>query len=489
MDLPTGPELNLSDYIGVIKRRGRLLYSVMGGVVMLGVIIAYRVPPLYASTGTLLAEQPEVPEHVARSTVSENPEDRVRIVTQRVLTSDNLEHIVAANHLYPELDATPLDAVAEFRDHLALSAEDPEILEDLLGSHRAADATAFSVTFSDPSPRVARDVAKSLVALYLQENQQARREQAQETTQFLAQQSKRLESQIAEREKSLATFKRRHAGALPETADLNRQLIDRTECDVDAADQEIRSLRERRSLYASELSQLSPFATVVDEDGQTMLGPDQRLALLERRYAQLTAVYSQDHPDVIKVRREIEALRSAAGMPATDRSSLQAELAAREDELAAARNRYSDDHPDVRRLEKTVAGLREALAKAAPSTARKAAPIEPDNPQYIQRKVELDATESDIQAALTHREELNARLTDLQQHSTAAPDVERDYNSLKRGYDQLLAAYDDVQRKLHEAEVAVNLESENASERFAVLQDHSCPTTRPPQQNRPRRSC
>jgi uncharacterized protein involved in exopolysaccharide biosynthesis len=370
------------------------------------------------------------------------------------------------------LAATPAEALYEFRGHLSLSAEDPKILEDLLGPSQAGDAMAFSLTFLDPSPQVARDVARDLVDLYLEENQRARREQAEQTSRFLTQERERLEVEIDDREESLAAFKAKHAGGLPN--DFDRDLIDRVERDLQSVDQEIRSLRDRRAMYSSELAQLSPHAPVVDEEGQNILGPDERRTLLERRYSQLSAIYSQDHPDVLKVRREIAALRSTGYASASDGGALQAELAARQEELAAARSRYSADHPDVQRLERTVNGLRAALTQAA--TLGTSSTV-PDNPQYVQRKLQLEATESELQLALARRNELGGRLTQFEQRAVAAPEVEREFNALNRGYEQLLAQYDDVERKLREAEIAVNLESEGRGDRFTTIEPPQLPSS------------
>lgn len=473
MDVPSGMEPTLGDYLGVLRRRGGLLWSIVAVTVLAGVVIAYRVPPNYASTGILLAEQPEVPEHVVRSTVPYDADNRVRIITQRVLTQENLANIVAEQQLYPSLDPKSPEALEEFRAHLALGAEDPDILENLLGPSQAAEAMAFSLSFTDPSPRVARDVAKSLVDLYLDENQRARREQADDTTQFLVEQANRLGAEIETREQKLAEFKSKNIGSLP--TDVDQQLRDRVERDLESVDSEIRSLRERRDLAASALALLSPNVPVVDENGQQILGPDERRTLLERRYAQLSATYSPDHPDVLKVRRELDTLRGTGTAPSADNNALRVELAAREEQLAQARTRYSADHPDVQRLERAVEGLRSSLTRQPAQPARSAAPS-PDNPQYIQSQVRLRATQVDLDAALQRRTALDARLAELDRHTTAAPEVERELNALTRGYEQLLAQYDDVQAKLREAEISANLESAGRGDRFAVLQAPQLPT-------------
>jgi uncharacterized protein involved in exopolysaccharide biosynthesis len=272
----------------------------------------------------------------------------------------------------------------------------------------------------------------------------------------------------------LAEFKSKNQGALPDRANVNLQLLDRTQRDFDIADQEIRDLRGRQAMYAEELAQLSPQMTILDEEGKPVLSPADRLKMLQRTYLQLSTVYSPDHPDVQKVRREMEALSQSTGLPAFDRDTLQSELAAREDELTTARNRYSDDHPDVKRLERTIEGLRAQLASPASRGNRVTQPT-PDNPVYIQKQGQLRTVNADLDAAVKRRDALRAKLNDLEGHLTTAPEVEREYSTLTRGYEQLQDQYADLQKNLRQAETAVNLETDSQGERFTVLDEPGVP--------------
>jgi succinoglycan biosynthesis transport protein ExoP len=464
------------DVIEIFRRRGALFLWVVAVVVLIGVAIAYRSTPMYESRGVLLAELPSVSEAV-RSMVQTRPESRVTIITQRVLTNDNLQEIIDKNGLYPDLADTPAEARARFRNpsHLRLSAEDPQILERLLGTTRPEGALAFSVSFSDTSPRVARDVANDLVDLYLEENREARREQAAETIRFLTGEALRIEEEIAAREQQLAAFKTENAGALPDLADSNMQMLDRISRDLDAVEQEIRTLRERQALYSSQLGLLSPSSTYVDEQGAAVLSPQERLRVLQRRHLQLSSIYSADHPDVQKVRRELEALGESTGLPAFDRATLESELQAREDELAAARERYAADHPDVQRLERTVQAARSALAAAPRTPTARRMPSTPDNPAYVQTEVQLRSAAADLQAALERRAELRERYAELEQRLQVTPEVEREYSSLSRGLVQLIEQYNDTQAQINESRIALNFEQDPTGERFTVLEQPTVP--------------
>jgi succinoglycan biosynthesis transport protein ExoP len=456
------------DILEILRRRGALFFWVAAIVVLIGVAVAYRSTPLYTSRGVLLAELPLVSEAAVRA-VQNRPEARVRIITQRVLTNDNLQKIIAENGLYPDLAGMPAEARSRLRSNLKLSAEDPQILESLLGTTRPEGALAFSVAFSDASPRVARDVTDDLVALYLEENRKARREQAAATIRFLTQEASRLDREIAEREMRLAEFKSQNAGALPDLADSNMQMLDRVARDLDAVEQEIRTLRERQALYSSELTLLSPSSTVVNDQGAPILSPYDRQKALQRQYLQLSSIYGPDHPDLQRLRRELQTLGETTGLPPLDRATLESELRTREDELAAARERYSADHPDVIRLERAVESARQALV-SAPRVAPRRMPTTPDNPAYIQREVQLRATTTDLEAALKRRDELRQRQAELEKRLQVTPEVEREYSALTRGLEQLVAQYNETQRAINQAQMVLNLEDDPNSERFTLLE-------------------
>jgi uncharacterized protein involved in exopolysaccharide biosynthesis len=446
------------------------LLSVAAVVVLIGVAVAYRSTPLYSSRAVLLAELPQVSEAAVRL-AQNRPEARVRIITQRVLTNDNLQMIIDDLDLFPDLAGMPAEARARLRDtkYLKFSAEDPAILESLLGTTRPEGAFAFSIKFNDPSPLVARDVTNALVSLYLEENREARREQAAETIRFLTQEANRLDKEIAAREMRLAEFRTENAGALPELAESNRQLLDRAGRDLDTVDQEIRTLRERQSLYTSELGLLSPSSPLTNEQGAPVLSPYDRLKVLQREYLNLSSIYSADHPDVQKKRRELEALAQSTGLPAFDRATLESELQGLEDQLAAARDRYGPDHPDVRMLERSVESARKALA-STPTTPARRMPTTPDNPAYIQKQAQLSETTVALKAALERRDQLRADYDDLTRRLQVTPEIERESSALTRGLEQLIEQYNNTQTQINQAQIALNLEEDPTSERFTVLE-------------------
>jgi succinoglycan biosynthesis transport protein ExoP len=472
-------ELGLKDYLGILKRRGLLFFLVAVPIFTIALALAFRLPTLYESTGILLVEESEVPDDLVRSTIANLPEERVRRITERVLTEENLRGIVERHDPYPML--SPDQAVRELRRSVVTGAEDPTLLPSLIAA--GPTVIAFHVGVRHPDPELAYAMAEELVSLYTRENQRARQELATETLVFLESEAQRVEQRIAEREAELAEFKRRNAGRLPELSNMNMQLLTQTEQELLAADNEIRTLRERISLLESELAQLSPYAPVMDENGNVMLSPAERLKSLQRQYVRDSAIYSQEHPNIIRLQREIEALSAQTGLPGFDRATLQTVLATREQELRSARERgLTDEHPDIVRLERSVQNLRNQL-DGAPAAPPVTASAPPDNPAYLQRQVQLDTARDQLQAVLARRDSLRERLAMLEERLTQTPEVEREYAALTRGLEQLTAQYNDLLSKQQAAAMSVNLESENRGDRFTILDSPDEPR-RPVQPNR-----
>lgn len=461
--------LTFKDFQAIFRRRARLFVTIAGALLTIGIGIAFGLPPVYQSQGLILVEQQEVPEHLVRSTVTGYADERLRMITQRVMTRDILVSLIDKYNLYPDLVDEGLDErVRAMREDILVDTVQSDML--LREISRAETTIAFTVAFSYRDPGLTRDLANELVQLYLNENRRVREELAAETTAFLSRQATALGEEIAVKERQLAEFKREHAGALPELSDLNLQLLDRTEREVEATEREIRSLREKVTLLESELAQLSPYSVVFNQAGDPVLSAEDRLKVLQRQYLQLSAIYSPDHPEVRKARREMDGLSAQTGMPALSPAMLQAELEANRTELAALRERYSADHPDIVRLERSVANLEANIAAMPATPAVRAPTAPPDNPVYIQKQVQLQGAQIELRAAVAKSRDLAAKMTQFEDRLMRTPEVEREFRDLSRGYDELVTEYANIQAKQREAQLALSLESQAMGERFTLLE-------------------
>ena len=459
------------DYVGALRRRkGRAF--VCGGIVLLvSLALAFGLPSVYESEGIILIEQQEIPTELVQSTITTFVDQRLQIISQRVMTTKNLVDLIEKYNLYPEKrERQPIEVVvSDMReDDISLTPLQADVVDTRTG--RSSTATiSFNISYKSESPTFAQKVTSELVSLFLQENLRSRTEMAEETSVFLAKESEKIQQEIIELETALAEFKQANLESLPELSQLNMQLMDRTDTSIVDVENQLRSLDERRIYLESELAQIDPYSTMFSETGQRILGPADRLTVLETEYLTLIATYSDQHPDVIKIKNEIDGLRLKVGKT-RDAGELRTQLEGLRAELATGQERFSQHHPDVKRLTRSVAILERELAKAEVAPPRTTAELRPDNPAYIQLKARLDATESERSAYQGRLDDLKSKLADYEARLTLAPQVERGYRALIRDFENAVQKDQEIKAKLQNAKLAESLESERKGERFTLIE-------------------
>jgi len=467
-----------------VRRRAWPMAITAGALLLATALTAFFWPATYRSTGTILIEQQEIPEDFVRAAISSYADQRVQTISQRVMTSSNLLDIISKYNLYAEeRRSKPREAiVADMRDDIKLEMISADVMDPRQG--RATKATiAFAVSFRHHSPQVAAAVANELTSLYLRENLETRRQQAEGTADFLSGEATRIGAQVTELEQKLADFKSRNANSLPEYAQLNVQLAARAQDDLRDVDARLRALDQQIVFYASQLAQINPTSTLYGDTGQRVLGEKDQLKVLQTQYAAAAALYSDTHPDVIRLKQQIDGLEKELGTQSSFRDT-QRELDQARADLAALSQTRTAEHPDVLRLTRKVAQL-EAQLKSAPQTP--ATPVRneaPDNPAYIQIQANLEAARTDRASLFAQHEQLRARLTDLEARSAATPMIERDYDALASDLESARKKHLEVQQKQMEAQLASNLETERKGERFTMIEPPVEPQ-KPVSPNRP----
>ena len=279
-------EKGIDDYLAVLRRRKWQLVVPAVILFLLAAAVAFLLPSVYRSSATILIEQQEIPIDLIRSTVTSYADQRIQVISQRVMTTSNLSEIIEKYDLYPserrrEALSTVID---EMREDISMEMLSADIVDPRSG--RPTSATiAFTLSYDNESPVLAQKVANEIVSLYLQENLKTRAEAARNTSSFLADESLKLGGQVAELEARMAEFKEQHVNNLPELVQLNLQMMDRVERQLADTEQQINSLEERRIYLQSELAQIQPNSSLFSSDGQRIQSPEDRLKDLEAMIA------------------------------------------------------------------------------------------------------------------------------------------------------------------------------------------------------------
>jgi uncharacterized protein involved in exopolysaccharide biosynthesis len=463
----------LADRWAAVSRRARPALLAGFAVLAIGVAATLLWPSTYRSTGTILIEQQELPADLVQSTITSFADQRIQVISERVMTTDNLLRIIQNYSLYPKLrESEPREVLlAQMRKDIHFEMISADVMDPRQGRATKANI-AFSVSYQSASPQTAARVANELVSLYLDENVRSRRQLSADAANFLDEEANKLDQNIATIAASIAKFKDQHINTLPDQAVINRETLIRSDDELRDIDTQLRALQQQSTYLEGQLAQLSPSSQVYTSTGERVLSPSDRLKFLRTEYARLSGIYSPDHPDVQRIQREIAGLEKEAGAVDSN-NDLQRQLQDAQTQLAQASEHYAPDHPDVIRLRRQIATLQQAI-KDAPAVTP-APDLHPDNPAYISVKAQRDANAGELASLQQKRVAVQAKIADLEARLAQAPAVERDYDSLLRDLDNEQLKYREIRQKQMEAKLSENLEDEQKGERFTLIEPPIAP--------------
>lgn len=461
----TRPGIDIKKLKSGFGRRQKAFWLTFFAMAALSVAAVVLIPATYLSKATILIEQQEIPPELVRSTVTSYADQRIEVITQRVMTSMNLWQIIEKYGLYQsELKKETRESVIEEmrekdikRNIISADVVDPR-------SGRPTEATiAFQLSFEYENPGVAQKVANELTSLFLSENIKSRTQMAEQASLFLQAEAQKLSQQVSALEAELASFKESNFDSLPELTRLNLNLLDRTEQSIKDNRTQMNSVKERIKYLESQLAILDPDAPLVSSGGERYLSSLARLKLAKQQLDQQRARYSESHPNVIRLEMEVNALLDEVD----DRSAPELKLELYLRKLNALRQRYSDEHPSVIAFSERISQL-EKIAEEVPRNAYESDGA--DNPAYVQVKGQLETAHIELAGLVERQASLAKDVSEYEARLLKAPRIEQQYQQLNRDYQSAVLKYAEVKAKQQEANLSEALESEQKGERFTLIE-------------------
>jgi uncharacterized protein involved in exopolysaccharide biosynthesis len=446
--------------------------------------IAYMLPPRYSATATIAIESPAVSKDLVESTESGRIEERLNALSLRILSDSNLLMIIERFGLYTNLHAenTTHALAREMREDITIDPQTTMVPNPRTG-REVPITTSFLVSFEGEEAENLADVANHLASLYLEANIKDREEKTLITIKFLEKQLDALRLEIRATEADLANFKEKHLNELPHLMNINLKTMEQLERSIDYKQKQINDLINRKIYLEGQLALLEPSMFTVTSDGKRILTPKEELSVLRSQYLNLSASLSENHPDVIKLKKKLEALEGEVGTQQELRQ-LQQELYDKQHQLELLRKRVSSKHPDAIKLEKEVLLLQKTSQELSKrQKALKLSDEKPENPAYINLQTRIDSTQMEIEAAKKDLEQYQAKYEEYSKRIERTPKVEQEYLDLERNYDTARANYQKTAERLRSAREARGLEEESVVEKFIIVQ----PATTPEEPYKPNR--
>jgi len=253
-------------YWALFKRRWMLLVFPVVIIGAVGVAAAVLWPATYLSEGKILVQSQQIPTELVRPTVTSAAQERIQVIEQRTMTRDNLVAIADKFQLFP--DKRTLMSVTELVELMKKRTKIAPVDLDLDFKQRRPTENptiVFSVGFEYSDPATATQVANELMTRILNEDLRDRTSRATDTTKFLAREVQKLRAENAILDAKIAQLK---------------------------------------------LTQGTPATPAADQ-------PATMLSQLKAELLQKSALYSDRHPAIQALKRQIRSLEDGASANAT----------------------------------------------------------------------------------------------------------------------------------------------------------------------------
>jgi uncharacterized protein involved in exopolysaccharide biosynthesis len=477
-------DIHMQDYLDVFKRRK--FYFIIPCIVVFSVAaaLAFTLPGAYKATATIAIESQLVSENLVHSNVSGYIEERLEMLSQQVLSDKNLLEVIESLALPTDLkeENTTQSLVAEMRANIEIESISTDVQSER-HARMMPLTTSFTVSFEGREPEKLADVANHLAALFLEENTRNREAKTRTTIQFLEKQLAGLRSEIRGTEAKLAVFKEQHLSELPELMELNMKTMDQLERQINAVEQSIKDLTNRKIYLEGQLALLEPTMYRVSADGKRVLTPKEEIAFLRSQYMALSASLSEHHPDVITLKKKLATLEGELGSQQELRQ-LQKDLFDKKHELTVLLEKVSPKHPDAIKMKKEVAALENRFERL--STKQLVLKVEdekPENPAYINVQTRVASTQMEVVAAKKDLKQLQEKYEDYRRRIENTPQVEQKYLDLQRDYTNAKNNYQETENRLRVARESKGLEEGRMAEKFTLI----APATTPLEPYKPNR--
>ena len=393
----------------------------LGGM---GLGATFVLPKRYTSQTMVLVAQPAVGPDYVKPVVTEDLNHRLASMKEQILSRTRLQPIIEKFGLYAGVRGQVHieDLVERLR-----TAVEIKPLEPTPGT-QSRQLPGFYVDVTFDSPQIAQQICTEITSMFLEQNARERKQQANETTSFLSKQLEEAKKNLDDQDAKFAQFKRQYLGSLPEEEQSNLNILTGMNAQLEANTQALSRAHQDKAFNESLIGQQEA-NWKASQTGQNPETAEQQMGALQDQLTSLQARYTSEHPDVIKLKSQIEELK------------------------------------------KRMAGAAKNNASASGSTRASAA----EPPQIQQLRAKLRQDDMNIADLTKRQSQIQDEIRQLQSRVQASPMVEQQLKELTRNYQTAQDFYNDLLKKRQNAGVAGDLESQQESEQFRVLDPPSLP--------------
>ena len=381
---------------------------------IIGTIVVFRLPDKYeASARVYVDTQSLLQPLMAGMAISPDAAGQVSILSRLLLSRPNLEKIIRKSDLDTSAGRNAADLVDEAAGSLSIA-------------RAGSGDNLYTIAFRYPDGRKARDVVQAALSTFIEQSLGRTRGGTDSARRFVDEQIKDYESRLREAEARVQAFRLKYMGLfgtsgqgyLGQMGTVSEQIKD-ARLELRVAEQTREGIRQQ----LEEQTQRGPGAT--SKRVATIRVPefDSRINELKRQLDELLRKYTEQHPDVVSIKRLLAQVE------------------------------------DDRKHEIEV---RSKAAENEPSN-----PLSGD-PVAQQLKVALNDAEANLTTVRARLGEYEARYNQLRSSAETLPKIDMELIQLNRDYEMQKRQYDSLVMKRETATLTGKLEDAGVAE-FRII--------------------
>lgn len=274
------PQPDYTQYLNLVIRKKKWFIAIALLIITLAILISFILPRQYQATSTVFIEKNIISELVKGITATPSMDDTIKVLTYAITSRTLLTKVVDSLEINPtrgkNVDMEAL--VKSLQNRINVKVKDKNL---------------FIISFTDPNPKVATDVVNTLVRLYIEENLSSKRGESYAATDFLSEQITTFKEKLDKAEAAVNQYKSEKGGVI---AVDEAKLFE----GISVSQQRLHELEiQRRQLEASR-----------QDLGKGSSPLQVSLSVLQKQLEDLQAKYNDNYPEVIRVKAEIESVRS-----------------------------------------------------------------------------------------------------------------------------------------------------------------------------------
>jgi polysaccharide chain length determinant protein (PEP-CTERM system associated) len=419
--------LGVDFVLEIWMRRKQVALLVFAAAFAAVVSFTIWLPDLYSAKATVLVETQQVSQEFVRSSVGAGLESRIQTIQQELMSRERLADLVARFTLYPDLrkKGVAFDAIiARLRRDIRL--EPTAVDQQGYGGNRTI---AFAISYSGRDPAIVAQVANRLASLYVEGNTKIREGQAVRTAEFLNTQLANVKKDLDANERRVSEFNLGHIGELPQQV-------------------------------AANLASLERLNTQLRLNGENQIRAMDRRERLEKQLADAAS-----------------APAPAAARPALSPGVEQ--LANLRQQLEELKRKFTDQYPEVVRVRTELAALEQQLSERAATGSTGAAPTTnavPSIDPTTRLSQAIEDTDTELKALKSEELALRQAIGGYEQRVENVPKRQEEFQALSRDYGTTKERYDALLKRYEEAQLAASLEQGQQVEQFRILDPAIAPS-------------